>query len=79
MSKFNVMANKNPKLFSSFNVEDVRTPEGFFNKNYVSVSFLVNDESILQIIIVNVIVYFVLASYLHVYFKAKKGRITEEK
>ena len=47
MDSFNVIANKNPKLFSRFNEEDVNAPEGFFKENYVSVSFLVNNESIL--------------------------------
>jgi hypothetical protein len=47
LGSFNVVANFNPKLFSRFNEEDERTPDGFFNKDYVSVSFLVNNESIL--------------------------------
>jgi hypothetical protein len=79
MNSFNVVANKNPKFFSRFNEEDMNTPEGFFNKDYVSVSFLVNNESILQIILVNLITYILLAGYSHAYVKRKKTKNNKKK
>jgi hypothetical protein len=79
MSAFNVIAKNNPKVLSSFNVEDENMPDGFFSENYVSVSFLVNNETIIQAIIINVITYLVLSSFVYMYLKNKKEKITEKK
>ena len=61
LNLLNPGANINPKLFSNQNTIDENTPTGFFDAGYINVSFLVNNEFILELFVWNIVTFSLLS------------------
>ena len=56
-----------------------KSPEGFFKTGHNNVTFLINNEAILYIIVMNIILYLSLKAIVYIYAYSKGDKIYETK